>query len=387
MPTPQQQNYRQMIDGVLKKFPVYDSIQVKQDLNDALRELMARRTWSGLVEYAILSVPDTYRTGSVNVTRDSRVVTGTSTVWPYNDVVDTTLASQTEDTGIIDFTPASMTNIIAGRWLTIDGGNDNEEAVFVIAIDSSSGTFRARAKLTHAAAVTIQCGSFAGRQFRLSSNTPFLTATGFTSATRMLTDMTWAYSTLAAQSYEITMVFASLGQNVKEVLTMVNPQLQYQFDINAQKSMLDAQDPRRDTSSMSWRLAYHATDPAGSPLFEIYPRPTSVAAFPYFYMKAWPPLEEDNDILPNGIRSDILVKMGKMEAARWPGHKSLAGGIYYDPNLAEKLSEEVEREVERMKLEDDSTAIMQMIYQYKSWRLGPGSGQEWYNTDNLSYSV
>lgn len=387
MPTPQQLNYRQMTDSVLARFPLYDRILANLVVNDNLREIMARRTWSGLVKYAVLAVPDTYTTGTVAVTRDSHVVTGTSTAWPYNDVVDTTLDSQTEDTGIIDFTPGSMTGIIAGRWLTIDGGNTNEEAVFVIAIDAAAGTFRARSTKVHAASVTIQCGSYAGRQFRVNSNTPFLTATGFTSATRMLTDMPWAYSTLTGQSYEITMVFVSLGQDVKELLTMVNPQMQFQFQINGQKAMLDAQDPRRNVASMSWILAYHSVDPAGSPLYEIYPRPTSVGAFPYFYMQAWPPLVEDNDILPNGIRSDILVKMGMMEAARWPGHKKLDGGIYYDPGLGVKLSEEIEREIERMKLEDDSTAIMQMIYQYKSWRLGPGTNQEWYNTDNLSYSV
>ncbi len=387
MPTPQQQNYRQMVDGVLKKFPLYDSIQAKQDVNDNLRMIMARRTWSGLVKYGILSVPARYDTGTVAATLLSNVITGTGTAWPYNDVVNTTLSAPIEETGIIDFSPVSMTNVVAGRWLTIDGGNTNEEAVFVISIDAGAGTCRANCVNTHDAAVTIQCGSMAGRQFRINAQVPFMTCTGFTSPTRMLLDFAWPVTSVTDQGYEITMVYASFGQDVKEMLTMVNPDRQYRFDVYGQKAMLDAQDPRRSISSMPYRLAYHAPDPAGAPLYEIYPRPTSVAAYPYFYIRQCPPLEQDNDLLPNGIRSDVLVKLGRAEAARWPGHKKLEGGIYYDPKLAQDLIVEAEREIGFMKNEDDSTAIMQLVYNYNKWGYFGGPGPNWYNTDYESNFV
>lgn len=387
MPTPQQQDYRQMVDGILKKFPLYDSIQAKQDINDNLRMIMARRTWSGLVKYGILSVPDRYDTGTVSATALSNVITGSGTVWPTNDVVNTVLSVTTIATGIIDVTPASLTGIIAGRWLTIDGGNSGEEAVFVDSIDSAAGTFRANMTKLHTAAVTITCGSMAGRQFRITSLVPFMTCTGFTSATRMLLDFAWPVSSTAGQGYEITLVYASFGQDVKEMLTMVNPDRQYQFDVNGQKAMLDAQDPRRSISSMPYRLAYHAPDPAGAPLYEIYPRPTSVAAYPYFYARQCYPLENDNDLLPNGIRSDVLVKLGRAEAARWPGHKSKEGGIYYDPKLGQDLIAEAERDIQFMKNEDDSTAIMQLVYNYRRWGYFGGPGPNWYNTDYESNFV
>src|SRR6267142_1889072 len=163
MPTPQQQNYREIVDAVLKKFPSYDAILARQDLNDNLRTIMARRVWSGLVKYSILTVPDQYVAGIVNVTQFSNVVTGTSTAWPFNDLVNTTLSNAPIASGIVDFTPAAMTNIIPGRWVTLDGGNAGEEAIFVIAINIDAGTFRARASKVHAAGVTITCGSYAGR--------------------------------------------------------------------------------------------------------------------------------------------------------------------------------------------------------------------------------
>lgn len=386
MPTPQSSDFRQMVDNILLKFPLYDSIQAKQDVNNNLRMIMARRAWSGLVKSGILAVPATYTTGRADTTRNSRIITGTSTSWPYSDVCDTTLQIPTLTTGIIDAMPLAMTNIEAGRWLTIAGGASDEEAVFVIAIDASAGTFRANFTKTHDGGVAVQCGSLAGRQFRISSNVPFMTCTGFTSATRMIVDSPWPVSAVSAQSYEITMVFVSFGQDVKEMLTMVNPDRQYQFALNSPTTMLDAIDPRRSVTSMPYRLAYHGPDPAGAPLYEMWPRPTSEAAYPYFYIRAWTPLAEDNDLLPQGIRSDVLVKLGCAEATRWPGHKGKDGGIYYDPKLGQVLMAEAEREIEYMKLEDDSTAIMQLVYQYTKWRFG-GPGPDYYSTDYESYLV
>lgn len=375
-----------MINAVLKFYPLYDRILCAQTINDTLRGLTARRPWSGLVKYAILPVPAQVTLGTVDVTKDSNVVTGTGTTWPFTDTLNTTLSATTVQTGIIDATPVLMTNIIPGRYLTIDGGNSGEEAVFVISIDATAGTFRANFTKVHNSGVTITAGSYAGRQFRINSNTPFVTAVGFTSATRMLIDIGWPYSTLAAQSYEITMVFASLGQNVKELLTMVNPDRQYQFRTNVQTAELDAEDPRRAVSQMPYKLAFHGPDPGGAPLYEMWPRPTSVAAYPYYYVQAWTPMSEDNDILPNGIRSDIMVKIARAEAARWPGHKKLDGGIYYDPRVAEGLMREADTDVQYMKLEDDSTAIMQAIYQYRKWPYG-GPGPDYYQTDYESYFV
>lgn len=386
MPTPQSQNFRQIYDAIGKKFPLYDTIQSRQDVNDILRMLMARRTWSGLVKYGILSVPASYSTGTVTTTRSNNVVTGSGTTWTYNDLVATTLQIDITIAGIVDVTPVAMTGIQPGRWITIDGGNAGEEAVFVISIDASAGTFRANVTATHTSGVTIRCGSMAGRQFRINSNTPFMTVIGVTSATRLLLDFNWPIAGASGQSYEITMVFVSFGQDVKQMLTMVNPDRQYQFNVNGQKAMLDAIDPRRAVSQMPYQLAYHAPDLAGAPLYEMWPRPTSEAAYPYFYIKEWTPLSEDNEILPQGIRSDVIVKFGCAEAARWPGHKAKEGGIYYDPALAGQLVAEAEREVEYMKLEDDSTAIMQMIYQYKKWKFG-GPGPDYYQTDYESYLV
>ncbi len=362
-----------MVDNVLLDYPSYDVANVKQGINDHLRNIMARRNWSGMCGYKILSVPAYYTTGTVTTTLGSNVVTGTGTAWAVDDIVSTTLDQTTLETGVIDVTPASMTGITTSQWLLIDGGNAGEEAVYVIRVNADEGTFQARFTRTHASGVTITCSSLMGRQIRVSINVPYITITGVSSATRLLLESPWPLTVAANNGYSIFLAITTLGDDAKYVISMVNNQNQYQFDLTMPIGHLDWIDPLRTASNFPFRLVFRTTDPAGTPMWELYPRPISQAAFPYIYMKEWNPLVGDNDLLPNGIRSDVLVKRVKADAARWPGHKLKDGGAYYDPRLGVQLMEESERDIAYMQREDDSTNIATMMYQWRRWPVG-GSG-------------
>lgn len=371
------QNFRGMVDSILQYFPETDPNMIKGLINDQIRNLIARRPWSGLVKYSMLKMPDSYTTGAVSATYASNVLTGASTAWAVSDLVSTTLSIATIETGIIDITPASMTGITSCQWLLIDGGNASEEAVYVISTNTAEGTFRARTTLTHSAAVTIKCSSLAGLQLRISQDVPFITITGVSSTTRALLQETWPVASVSAQGYSITKTYTVLGDDVKEILTVVNTRNQYQFDLYTPKPMLDWIDPLRTATNYPFRLVPHAPDPAGVQMWELYPRPTVQSAFPSIYIKQWLPLEQDNDILPGGIRSDVIVKRVKADCARWPGHKLKAGGVYYDPRLADALMLESEKiDIPTMMLEDDNTSIMSLYFQYKRFPVG-GSGPDY----------
>lgn len=361
-----------MVDNVLKSYPSYDRGLAAQGINDHLRNIMARRNWSGMCGYSILSVPGQYTTGTVTATNNSNVLTGTSTAWETNDIVDTTLAATMIEAGIVDVTPTSMTGITTSQWLLIDGGNSGEEAVYVIRVNQEEGTFQARFTRTHASGVSITCSSLMGRQLRISINVPYITITGVSSATRLLLQSVWPIATTSDQGYSIFLAITTLGDDVNQVLTMINTQNQCQFDLFTPIQKLDWDDPTRQATQFPWKLVYRNPDPAGTPMWELYPRPISQAAFPYIYMKEWTPLVNDNDLLPNGIRSDVLVKQVKADAARWPGHKLTDGGAYYDPNLGSKLMDESERDILFMMRADDSTAIMTVFAQYQRYGIGPG---------------
>lgn len=375
MPVAQQETFGQMVDSVRLRFPRYEEAMCKRDINDAIRGITARRPWSGLVKYAVLNSPAAYTAGTITQTNGSNVITGVSTDWPVSDIVNTTLSLTIIEAGYVDFTPASMSGIRAGIYVLINANQSTQEAVFVVS--TTATTFRALAVNTHERDEAVTCSSLAGQQIRAQSTYPFFTVIGVMSEDRLLTDKTWEIATITAQGYSICKVYVSLGQDVKQVLSMVNLNQTYRFALDIPKTVLDQIDARRAASQFPYALSFHEPDPAGSPMWEIYPRPTTALQLPYIYMRAWNPLAEANDILPNGIRSDILVKMGMAAAARWPGHKVGDGGIYYDPKLAMNLMAEAERDLEYMKLEDDSTAIMSLLWQYSSWRVGSGGGMNW----------
>jgi hypothetical protein len=365
-----------MVDSVRLRFPEYDVAMVKRDINDSVRTITSRRAWSGLLQQGVLQTMAAYNTGTVTLTPGSNVVTGSGTSWPTDDSADTTLSEATiESNAYIDFTPVSMSGIQAGVYVLIDAGLSNQEAVFVIS--TTQTTFRAYCVNTHDAGETVTRSSRAGQQIRTQPGQPFMTVTGVVTATSLLINMNWGGSLISNHDYSISQVYVSLGQDVKQILTMVNPQMTYRFAVDVPQIVLNQRDAQRSATQWSFALSYLQPDPGGSPLYEIYPRPTTVQQFPYIYMRAWSPMSDNNAILPNGIRSDVLVKMAMAAAARWPGHKIKAGGIYYDPKLAESYLREVEREIEFMKEEDDSTAMMQLLWQYNSWRVGAGGGPDW----------
>lgn len=381
MPTPQNENLQKMIDNVNQDFPLYEPSIVKRRINESIRSLIARRPWSGLVKAGLLQIPAVYNTGTIDLTFNSRTVLGNSTLWPTNDVANTTLSAAVIEIGYQDASATSMTGVDAGSWVVVGQGTANQEAVFIISIDSAALTFRASFTKTHSAAETILRSSLAGRQIRTSLFSPFFTITGILTASSLLIDLPWGTASAVTQSYSISLVYASLGQDMKMPLTMVNTQRQYQFMFNIPKTVLDQSDPQRTVTETSFILAYHAPDLGGAPLFEIYPRSTSQQAFPFYYLRQWEPLESEFDILPNGLRSDVVCKMVRAEAYRWPKHRILENGIFYDPRLADVLLREVETDIQNMMLEDDNTSMMSLMWEYRRWP-SPGFGADfWQNHD------
>lgn len=385
MPTPQNENLQQMIDNVNQDFPLYEPSIIKRRINESIRNLIARRPWSGLVKAGLLQIPPVYNTGTVDFTFNSRTVAGNATLWPTNDVANTTLSAAVLETGYQDASATSMAGIEAGAWVVIGQGTANQEAVFIISVDTAALTFRASFTKTHASLETILRSSLNGRQIRTSLFSPFFTIQGVLTASSLLIDLPWGTATATQQGYSISLVYASLGQDMKMPLTMVNTQRQYQFSFNIPKQFLDWSDPQRTVTETSFILSYHAPDPGGAPLFEIYPRSTSQQAFPFYYLRAWQPLDNELDILPNGLRSDVICKYVRAEAYRWPKHRLLEQGIYYDAKLADMLLRESETDVQNMMLEDDNTSMMSLMWEYRKWPYQGFGSDFWQNHDQGTF--
>jgi hypothetical protein len=199
-----------------------------------------------------------------------------------------------------------------------------------------------------------------------------------------LLEKEWANGSATGTSYTIALVFTSFGRDLKWLYTVVNLTRRFQLIVNYTKQVLDFSDPQRAATQSTFMAVFHETDPGGSPLFELYPRPLTDKAFPFFYIKVAARMTQDNEFLPNGIRSDVVVKRVEADAFRWAQHKKVAGGIYYDPGIARDLVGESHMEIEEMAQDDDNTHIMRMMWDYRNWPMRLGS-EFWQSHDADSF--
>lgn len=366
-----------MQDHVLTVCPKYPPQLIRRKINDNLRNIISRRVWSGLTKQLILSVPAAYAVGTIDSVHGSDVITGTATAWPVGDLVSTDLSADVISAEVLDATPTSMAGIEPNTYILVDGGGANEEAVYVIS--TTATTFKARFTGTHLAGETLTVSSLSNLQMKIGILSPFYTVTGISSPTRLLIDKVIAQPAETGASYSLSLVYTNFAPDLKMLISVVNLERRYRIIIHMPKDTIDYSDPHRTLTQTTYMVVSHEVDPAGSQLYELYPRPVSEQAIPFFYHYQFPPLEDDGDILPNGIRSDVVVRLTTADALVWPKHKIIEGGIYYDPQQSAMLKSQAVVDIEAMEMEDDNTMIMRQQWSYADWPFG-GFGADWHQS-------
>jgi len=366
-----------MQDHVLTVCPKYPPQLIRRKINDNLRTITAKRVWSGLTKQQILSVPAAFSDGTIDSVTGSDVITGTATGWPVDDKVSTTLSADVISAEILDAVPVSMVGVEPNTYMMIDGGGANEEAVYVLS--TTATTFRARFAKTHLATETVNRSSLSNLQLKIGINSPFYTATGISSPTRLILDKVIAQPAETTASYSLSLVYTNFAPDLKMLISVVNLERRYRIIIHMPKDTIDYSDPHRTLTQTTYMVVSHEVDPAGSQLYELYPRPISEQAIPFFYHYQFPPLEDDGDFLPNGIRSDVIVRLTTADALVWPKHKIIEGGIYYDPAESTRLKQQAVMDIEAMEMEDDNTMIMRQQWSYADWPFG-GFGADWHQS-------
>ncbi len=366
-----------MQDHILTVCPKYPPQLIRRKINDNLRNVISKRVWSGLTKQLILSVPAAFADGTIDAVTGSNVVIGTATGWPVDDLVSTTLSADVISAEVLDATPGSMAGVEPNTYMLIDGGGANEEGVYVY--DTTATTFKASFTKTHLAGETITRSSLSNLQLKVGINSPFYTATGFSSPTRMILKDIIAQPSELGASYSLSLVYTNFAPDLKMLISVVNLERRYRIIIHMPKDTIDYSDPHRTLTQTTYMVVSHEVDPAGSQLYELYPRPVSEQAIPFFYHFQFPPLVDDGDILPNGIRSDVLVRLTTADALVWPKHKIIEGGIYYDPAESTRLKQQAVMDIEAMEMEDDNTMIMRQQWSYADWPFG-GFGADWHQS-------
>lgn len=370
-----QNNLRGMTGELLSWNPDLPPWMAQQFLNNRLRAVIDRRIWSGLLVKDQIVVPDAYTTGTVTTVRDSNVVTGTSTVWPVSDKVNTTLSTAITDLNIvIDVTPVSMTGIGAGDWVTIDGNTGTEEQVLVLSVTAT--TFGAKCSTAHSASATVWKSSLVRQQFRINETTPWYTISGVSTPTSLKLNQTWGgVSVTTTSSYSIFLAYVTFGNDCKFVYQVANSSRRWNMSVHMPQPAINAQDPQRSSTDSTCTVADYVPDEIGRPQYELYPRPTSANVFPALYYRISGNLVDDDDTPPPFVRSDVLVMGGVADALRYRPKMN----PYYDPPTALQIAREkegqFEREVQNAAEADDAVYMTNLLFDFGAWgQYGDGQG-------------
>jgi hypothetical protein len=364
-----QENYRQMQEHVRQWNPNFPQPLIERSLNTRLRMIQDRRMWGGLLIRGQILTPATYSTGTVAVNHNSYLVTGSGTTWPVNDEVNTTLSSAITDVNILqDITPADMTNINAGDWVTISAGTASQEILLVIS--TASTTFRAKPTLTHLVSAPVTKSSYVRRQFRETTGKgQYYNVTSVVSPTQLYLDIPFGGGTLASTGYRILLAYISMGQDLRMVWSMVNHQNGWRIRLNLPAESLNNFDVWRTATGFTTKLVDYVPDEIGRFRYELYPPPTVEQAFPYLAYRTIQDMSDDEDTPPTGIPSHCLVHGAIADALRWGRRES----EYYDPNTSAIYERMFEMDLANAAMADDSIYMTNLKWAFDAYEMKFGS--------------
>jgi hypothetical protein len=346
-------------------------------VNQVLRTVLDFRPyWSGLLKTGVLSVPAAYNTGTVALTAGSAVVTGSGTNWPVTDLVNTTMPDAITEPGLHVVTPASMTGITEDVVLRVDSGAD-EEFVNVLAVNSTS--FRAVFVKTHDESAALVSSSYVGRQLRLSASYPIYTIKAVRSATELEIDLPWAGASLSGQSYNIEKRYYTFAHDAKDILWCFDPVQPRELDLHYPQERLNREDPQRAQSGDPYLISdVRATD-SGNMQYELYPFPSSARQLPFMYVRQWPDLKKNSDMLPPFLNPNVILYGAYSMALRT---KQLDKDPFYDPASANFYETKFREELNAAANADDGKC--QQMLTYERGRYGMSMGANWNQSHDVS---
>lgn len=375
-----QENFGQMVNHILTYNPDCPDQLAKRRINARLRQLEDRRMWGGLLARGELSLPAAYVTGLIAAVRGSDIITGSATLWPYNDLLNTTLSQAiTVSNELQDVFPASMAGIEPGDFLTFDAagaspGGPNREFMLVVSVGQTS--FKARPILTHNAGEPIYKSSLMRRQFRLGNTRPFYTIQGVTAAQEIKIDLPYGHTSSPSSAYQIVKAYVQFGQALRMVFTVVNTAQGWRLKTSMPQEVLNVYDTWRQTTGWSYMLADYIPDEIGRMQYEVYPTPSMEQGFPYLAYRTIPNLVDEDDTPPPCIPSHILVH-GALSDVLLFNRKS----PYYDALASKNFGMQFEADYQAAAMADDSIYMQNLQWAYSRYPFQQHGAAYWQSHD------
>ena len=312
--------------------------QIYKDINNRIRALLDfRASWSALITKTVINIPQATTTGGVTCTSGLTAITGTGTLWPYADVVNTTMVDGNRTTGYVEMTPADMVNINVDTLLYVNDGVYSEVAPVV---EISNSTFTALFQFSHNPGTTLTTSSVAGLQLQLGPLLPVYTLLGVSSRTGSdnagILDMAFGGATLTNSGYQLVKAYINFP-DLRSFVEVYDPQQGIPLATNVSQAELDSIDPQRSSQGWPQCLADLAPSVSGTFQYELWPHQLTPYALPVLYNRQWKYMKNPTDRPPYFINPSIIIDGAIADALR---RKDIRDNNDVDPYFNPQLARE-----------------------------------------------
>ncbi len=360
--------------------PNVDRNLVKGWVNDRVRQALDSRTyWSDLLSHGVISIPNFYNQGTVNVETGSNIVTGgipdtngNTTEWPVNDVVNTTVTAGITEIGYVTVTPVSMAGINIDTYLYVDAAGTPET---VVVVQTTPTTFTAQFQTMHAAPTTLTSSSLAGRQFRISEASPIYTVISIQNANQLTINIPWGGIPFTNMPYQIVKAYYTLAPNLKDVLYVIDSIQGIPLRIHVPVMEINWRDPQRSSTGPPLALVDLAPSDGGSMQYELWPWQFGTYQLGFIFMRQWPDMQNDTDRPPWFINPTIFFHGALADALNFKVNEK---DIYHNPKLAMYYEERFQKGLEDAKNADESK--FQRAYDFNFEQLFGSAGANFWQS-------
>lgn len=371
-------NLAKMTGTVRQVKPMAPSSLIQDMLNARMRTLLNKRPfWAGLMITKPIGIPAGYSTGSIDVFRGSKVVIGTGTNWPVNDVVNTTIPIGNLRIGPQWFTPGSITNIDDDSVLYIDAGG-TPEVVPITKVDSQRcyGYLR----FPHDPNCTVWMSSLVHRQLRMPERNPYYDIVAVPADNELILAQTWQGQDLTAGAYSIVKAWLTIDSKLKQIEAASESVQRIPMKVHVSQKKIMEIDPYRLASNSPFWIVDNAKNVNNNMTFEVYPPSTSERQITVVYFQEWPPMTEPTDCAPPFIDPSVLVygaladllplKLGTLDEVNF--------------GAAQKYQKMFDDGVDDCVIADESKMMQGFQSDRSLYGMGPGS-DFWVNRDPLTF--
>lgn len=327
-------------------------------INKRVRNVIDTRSWSDLLRIGNIAIPQAYITGTVTLAPGSTMVTGNATAWPVHDAVNTTLLEDIRDPGVVEIKLASYINLITlqpirkGQFLLLEQENASVTEVVTV-LEVQVDKILASVRYQHAAGATVQSSSLTNLQFKAPY--PVYTIKSVRSATSLELDSVFGGPTFTNVSYQIYMAYVIIGPNVRKLMYAWDPIQGIPLGTKKGVAYINGSDPQRTATDDPQELVQTIPDAGGNMQWEMWPGQMSPRTISVIYYDGWPPLRQDNDMLPFFINPEIFIAGAISDALRTRSIPAYGKtDPYFDIQLAQTFEAEYNQLLETGTQSDDN---------------------------------